>query len=154
MSVHQPQAYAAYNRETVSTIERLESDFLRLNAVYPEDEMSVADRWFRILEYLPDVRGRHLYEDLTAVYANIYNNVAGSRVSACIDFLLIRQRFFMMLNDTGVGRTHQNLYEIDVCVLWRDRLIDRMDDVDPAKIKRGKYIPAKAAAPTSHKWIQ
>jgi hypothetical protein len=152
---HQPQARNAFlGAGAVSTLDLMEAKFLHSAVVYEEDDMPVCDRWFRILEYLPHIRGRHLYEDLSDTYQELYQRGAGSTVAACLDFVLLRCRFFMVLKANGIGRAHQNDYEIEASQVWIGKLMDRIADTDPAKIKRGKYIPAKAEPPTSHKWIQ
>jgi hypothetical protein len=152
---HQPQARNAFlGAGAVSTLDLLEAKFLHSAVVYEEDDMPVCDRWFRILEYFSAVHGRHLYEDLSDIYQNIYQHGKGSVVAACLDFVLLRCRFFMVLKDNGIGRAHQNDYEIEASQVWIAKLVDRIEKINPAKIKKGKYIPAKAEPPTSHKWIQ
>lgn len=152
--INQPQATAAYNRGEVPTLERIESDFLRMSVTYAEDEMPIFDRWFRILEYLPHVRGRHLFEDLTEAYKDIYTNGSGSMIAACIDFLLLRQQFFMLLSDNGIGRTHQNNYEIEISTFWFSKMYDRSVDVPVPKSTKGKYKPVETKPTTTHLWLQ
>jgi hypothetical protein len=155
MSVHGPQVWAAFHRSTALAIDVMESDFVRTTIVYPEDDMPVYERWMRILEFFPAIRGKHLYEDVSAVLDDVYRNGSGQVVGAAIDFLLLRWRFFDMLKANGIGRTHVNDYEIEAAQVWRDKLLDRLPSVAPENYEVGKYIPAEAAAwKTQHRWLQ
>jgi hypothetical protein len=154
MSIHQPQVWAAFHRESVSPIERTESDFLRMSIVYAEDDLPVYERWMRVLEYLPDMRGKHIYDDLTAIFEKVYRTGAGSIIAASIDLLMLRVRFFEMLRLNGIGRRHVNDYEIEASTVWRDKLLDRGYDVDPPKFRGGKYMPPETEAATKHRWLQ
>lgn len=152
--IHQPQVWAAFHRDDVSPIERTESDFLRMSLVYAEDGLPVYERWMRVLEYLPPMRGKHLYDDLSAVCAEVYRKGSGSLISATIDLMMLRVRFFEMLKINGIGRRHVNDYEIEASIVWRDKLLDRGYAVDPPKFKGGKYKPPETEVVTRHKWLQ
>lgn len=132
----------------------MESDFLRMSLIYAEDNLPIYERWMRILEYLPDARGRHIYDDFTATLKEVYQRGTDIRAGALVDLMFLRQHFFEMLRDNGIGRAHTNTYEIEASAVWRDKLLERIADVDPARIKRGQYTPAKIEPSTQHKWLQ
>lgn len=155
MSIHGPQVWAAFHRNEALPLDVMESDFVRTAVVYPEDDMPVYERWMRILEFFPAIRGKHLYEDVSTVLDDVYHNGSGPVVAAAIDFVLLRWHFFDMLKANGIGRTHYNDYEIEAAQVWRDKLIDRMPSTAPEDYEDGTYIPANAPlGKTQHRWLQ
>lgn len=153
MSVHGPQVWAAFHRNDALPIDLMESDFLRTAIIYPEDEMPVYERWMRILEFFPAIRGKHLYEDVNAILDDVYRNGTGQVVGAAIDFVLLRWHFFDMLKANDIGRTHINDYEIEAAQVWRDKFIDRMPYAEPGDVAEGKYVPPKKEK-AQHRWLQ
>jgi hypothetical protein len=120
---------------------------------FAESDLPVFERWMNILENFPALRGKRLYADMTAELADVYRNGAGAVLHAAIDMLHLRCRFFEILNDNKIGRTHQNDYEIEAARVWQQKLLDRLVDVDVPHFRNGQLIPSEAAKMTRHMWL-
>lgn len=154
MSTHLPQARAGFDPDNASQIEVIEANFLRINGTYPEVEETIYDRWFRILAVLPEMHGTHLWDDVSTALQAIYRNeMSISRLGAAIDYAMLRYRFFEFLNMNKMGRAHVNDFHMEAAAIWRDKLIDRFLELEPAAVMGDEYVPPKLTNKVTHEWL-
>lgn len=108
---------------------KLERAFLDQHVLYPENETAVVHwRWTKILEYVPAMRGRHLYEDLSDVYAAVEAGPPTLAVNWAWDLTFLQERFWDELLARRMCFTHANYYFGCAAQAWRRRLMSRIQN--------------------------
>jgi hypothetical protein len=110
-------------------IDELEQRFLLQHVVYQENPEGVIHfRWTNILSRLPAVRGRHLYDDLSDVYAAVETGPPGPAVGAAYDLTWLQERFWGALRANNMTMRHGELWHVCTAQAWRRKLMQRARD--------------------------
>jgi hypothetical protein len=136
-----------------ATCERLHTAWTNQHVWFPEHNCAIHVRWQFILEYIPEMRVAHLYDDLTPIYEDAAVNLpACNRLFAAYDMTILQHRFWQCLYDRKMTLAHVYGWNLCAAQAWQRRLLPRLEGQKPWR--RGKYgkvqkpviVPAKRPA--------
>lgn len=140
------------------SIHEQQQAFFAIDKPFAEAEGDVFARMSFITAVWPPARGVDLWDDLDEDLAHVWEFGTGLEVSAALDFIMLRYRFIEDLHISKTGRRHINIWWLESTAAWRNRLIDRMNVLEPV----GRYtdddgdvtisIPP-IPTPTLPKWL-
>lgn len=128
-------------------VAELESVFLRQHVWFPEHAAAVHVRWTFVLEHVPGMRGRHLYDDLSDVYEAALKLPSSYRLLATYDLSILQGRLWRVLADNGMTMLHAFGWELCAAQAWQRRLLARLEEQRPwrrnnfGKVKRPRSVP-------------
>lgn len=145
-------AFAATGHPGVSM---LESAFLRQHVTYPEHVSVVHWRWSYILEAVPQMRSRHLYDDLSDIYREAEKQRAGKELYAAYDLTILQQRFWTILRENQMTLAHVYGWQFCAAQAWQRRLLARVNAQKPWRRSghHGKIKKPMLAPPSLGKWF-
>lgn len=135
-----------------------ERAFLAQDTIYPEADGAVHYRWEAINATWEPVRGKRLWDTLDAELHEAWQLGNGTTVSAALDFILLRYRFFEDLYERRIGRRHVNIWHLEATAAWRNRLLDRLNQLEPVARKTNAAGVTKIVYPVvppalTPKWL-
>jgi hypothetical protein len=139
----------------IQDLRDIESRFLRATDVlHPQAPIPIWEMWGIILEHVPGVRGRRLYdEELNDVFKHAYEHASGKELWATCELAGLRWKFFDLLLRNRIGLRHVNEYEMMAASCWYTKLLDRLADVKPyRRTRRGAFIRRPDVSPSKHTW--
>lgn len=136
-------AFHGIGHAKCAAIERV---FLSQHLWYPEHNCAVHVRWSFVLEHIPAMRSRHLYEDLSDVYREAMTWRSGYPLLAAYDMSMLQERLWRVLNGNGLTMTHAYGWELCAAQSWQRQLLTRMEEQRPwrrntfGKIKKPRIV--------------
>lgn len=107
-------------------IEAIEQKFLANPEAYEDVPMAVCDRWMATRAVLKDVlRGRHLYDDLTDIYALAAEKWTDPLLFAAYELATLQYWFYVVLHNNRLIRKHVQEWNATMVFAWRTRLAER-----------------------------
>lgn len=118
-------AYAAVGHPKVDA---LEAAYVSQLAFYPEHNAVMHWRWAFILEHVPQMRTRHLYDDLTDVMEWGHAQPAGDILVAVYDLAVIQHRFWDLIYRNGYTLILAYGLQAAASQVWQRKLLDRIEE--------------------------
>jgi hypothetical protein len=144
----------AFQAEGHPKVAEVEAAFLRQHIWYPEHNAVLHFRWSYILENIPEMRSRHLYDDLTDIYESVATGGSCSRLFAAYDMAILQHRFWDLLFKNGMILVHAHGWQQCASQAWQRRLLERLENQKPwrrnqfGKVKR----PVAKKPPPVGRW--
>lgn len=132
----------------------LEDVFLKQHVWYQGHNCAVHVRWAFILEHIPAMRGRHLYEDLSDVYQDALKLPASFRLVATYDMAVLQGLLWRILAQNGLTMIHAFGWELSAAQIWERQLLKRLQEQTPwrrntfGKVKKPRVVEA-----ATKKWL-
>lgn len=121
-------------------------------ALIDAPDTPVHERWEYVLTYIPEVRGRRVYENFEDALQRIYASGSMDEVFAAQELSRITHFFYRVFMSKEIGRTHANGFHIINTEKWMMKFADKLKMMKPGGFRRGKYRHAKAEK-VSHLWM-
>lgn len=125
----------------------LEEAFLQRHVWYPEHNCAVHVRWQFILEHIPEMRTRHLYDDLSDLYHEAMKLQSCMRLFAFYDMTILQGRFWTALHDHHLTLEHAFGYHLCAAQGWQRQLLTRLETQRPWRRNRVGRIKPPIVAP-------
>lgn len=145
----------AFRAQGHPLVAALEAAFLRQHIWFPEHNGAVHFRWAFILENIPEMRTKHLYDDLTSVYETVAYSGSSARLFAAYDMSILQHRLWDTLVKNGMCLVHVHGWQTCASQAWQRRLLERLESQKPwrrtgefGKIKK----PVDKPAPKPGTW--
>lgn len=135
-------------------VDTLEAQFLAHQVIFPEHTAAIHWRWSYILEHIPEVRDRHLYHDLSDIFASIEAGPTGHRMFAAYDLAILQHRLWDTINHNSMCLPQVYGWNVCVAQTWQKRLLERVEAQKPwRRNARGKVRKPITAEPAKvGKW--
>lgn len=117
------------------------------NPFFPEP---VNESWTDILMYVPEMRKRKLYEDITDIVADAMTTSDLNKLASTAILCDLRTYFFAIADVRQLGFPHMNDYEADWSAIAGRKLSDRFNGSKPASKNKRAQLPEKV----HHSWLQ
>jgi hypothetical protein len=146
----------AYARAGHSLVALVEAAFLRQDEIFPEHFAPVHARWGVILEKLPEIRGRHLYEELSDVYRIVEAESLSQRTLVAYDLAILQHRFVVLLAQNRMLLPGGTAFYSCNARAWQFKLLDRIERQKPwrrntyGKIKKPVTAEVRKIQPWYH----
>lgn len=116
--------------------------------------MTMAAMWGNVVSHIPEMRGRSLAEDLTAIFEDCYQSKKLERVIAAYDLAAVRMGFISMMHLHKVGHAHVIKYMSTDTLYWLERFNDKIEAIEPGEIFRRKLVSVPKVPDTvRHGWV-
>lgn len=96
----------------------VEFHFLSSETKFEESNRTVAQRWNDILQWVPEMRGHSLFEDLTPILA-LGMDATGLRLRSLYDLSVLHNRFWWTIYETGAVPLHIWYYRSSGAHVWQ-----------------------------------
>lgn len=113
-------------------IRAVEQKFIANQQCYDDLPAPVCDRWMVVRAVLADeLRGRHLYDDLTDVYATAVRSWTNPKLFSAYELAALQSWFFIILRNNGLVRSHVQEWVTHTAFAWRTRITERDGATQP-----------------------
>jgi hypothetical protein len=115
---------------------------------------TMAEMWGNVLSFIPEMRGRGLNEDLSALFADCFASSKLERVIAGYDLAAVRMSFLSMLHMHKIGHTHVIKYMSTETAYWLERFSDKIEAIIPGEIHRRRVVSVPSfPEKVKHGWV-
>lgn len=125
----------------------MEEVFLQQNLWYPEHRCPLHVRWQFILEHIPEMRTRHLYDNLSDLYREALKLPSCMRLFAFYDLTVLQWRFWNVLHERQLTLAHAFAYHLCAAQSWQRQLLERLQTQSPWRRNRAGRIKRPIVAP-------
>ena len=115
---------------------------------------TMAAMWGNVVSHIPEMRGRSLAEDLTAIFQDCYASTTLERVLAGYDLAAVRMGFISLMHMHKVGHDHVIKYMSTDTMYWLERFNDKIVAVEPGEIFKRRLVSVpKVPDAVRHGWV-
>lgn len=151
--------------------------WLNTATVFPEIGEALHERWGLILAHVPETRVRALGDSFDDVYRRALTDGTGEFLAAAFSLTLIQMRWLLhVATISKVVRNHWLTWTSEAIAVWRDRLLDKINQSEPDHFEEIKprevifedlldglveeeddpdnlrFVPAVAEGAVQHRW--
>lgn len=94
---------------------------------YEEHNYALHLRWSLILQHIPDMKTRYLYEDLSDVYQRAIDGPPGVPLLCAYDLAVIQQRFWHLMWENKWTLPSAYGYHVNATSVWQRHLFRRLE---------------------------